>query len=463
MSRAPDGPRRLPLGLRARITVGFSLLGLLLSLGLAVVTFTLTSNYLVGQRREAAEAQAFANARAALTYLRTGDTPEPFMEGLRTDGFALLVTRGQIYTSNAGFDVKKLPSALVERVSAGDTGRQRADIDGKPYLVFGVTVAAVGARYYEAFSLAQLDSSVRFIASAVAVSASVATLAAAGIGLWASRRVLRPLTQVAEAASDLASGGLDTRLRADRDPDLHRLTASFNEMADALQTRIEREARFASDVSHELRSPLTALTAAVEVLDGRREELPPRSQQALDVVVSQVSRFDQMVLDLLEISRLDAGAAELHVEEIMVPPFLQRVVARHGHGHVPLEIDPALDDEPVALDRRRLERIVANLLQNADHHAGGAVRITVRLRRHADGAVLRLAVEDAGPGVAPAEQVRIFERFARGTAARHRVGTGLGLALVAEHARLHGGTAWVEDRGGGGARFVVELGLGRAS
>ncbi len=457
----PVRAHRFSLGLRARITVGFALLGLLVSLALAVVTFRLASNHLTGQREDSTRTQAFVNARALLTSLRAGETPQRFMQSLRTDGFALLVTNGQIFASNAGFDVNKLPSALVQQVASGGTGRIGAEIDGRPYLVYGVTIGAVEARYYEAFSLTQLDKTSQFLATAVAVSAAVTTLAAAGIGLWASRRVLRPLTQVAEAAGDLASGGLDTRLRADSDPDLSRLTDSFNEMADALQSRIEREARFASDVSHELRSPLTALTAAVEVLDGRRDELPGRMQQALDVVVSQVSRFDQMVLDLLEISRLDAGAADLHREELILPPFLGRVTARHGQGHVPLVIDPALAEEPVFLDRRRLERILANLFQNAENHAGGVVRITADRRAASDGVpMLRLGVEDAGPGIAASERDRIFERFARGTTARHRVGTGLGLALVREHAVLHGGTAWVEDRPGGGSRFVVDVAVG---
>ena len=96
-------------------------------------------------------------------------------------------------------------------------------------------------------------------------------------------------------------------------------------MADAVQARIEREARFASDVSHELRSPITALTAAVEVLDGRRDDLPERTQQALDVVVSQVRRFDAMVIDLLELSRIDAGATDLHLEAVDIADLCDRV------------------------------------------------------------------------------------------------------------------------------------------
>ena len=184
------------------------------------------------------------------------------------------------------------------------------------------------------------------------------------MGWSASRRLLRPVSRVADAASELASGGLDTRLEPERDPDLDRLVTSFNDMADAVQDRIEREARFASDVSHELRSPITALSAAVELLDGRREELPERSQQALDVVVNQVHRFDQMVLDLLELSRLEAGVDESHQEPVVLSDIVRKIVARNGYGDVPFDASRR-SEVPVILDSRRVERIVVNLLDNA--------------------------------------------------------------------------------------------------
>ena len=229
-------------------------------------------------------------------------------------------------------------------------------------------------------------------------------------------------------------------------------------MADAVQARIEREARFASDVSHELRSPITALAAAAEVIDGRRGELPDRTQQALDVVVGQVRRFDAMVIDLLELSRIDAGATDLHTEEVDLEALCRRIAARNGFAELPIDVTrapaPTAPPSPRVIDKMRFERIVANLLENAAHHGGGPVRISIE---PTDGPFLLVAVEDAGPGVARGERARIFERFARGSAARHRVGTGLGLALVAEHATAQGGEAWVEDRPGGGARFVVRV------
>jgi signal transduction histidine kinase len=223
-----------------------------------------------------------------------------------------------------------------------------------------------------------------------------------------------------------------------------------------VQARIEREARFASDVSHELRSPITALAAAAEVIDGRRGELPDRTQQALDVVVGQVRRFDAMVIDLLELSRIDAGATDIHREEVDLVALCKRIAARNGFAELPIDVDSRAPTTAV-IDKLRFERIIANLLENADHHGGGPVRIAIEPD---EGPFALVAVEDAGPGVARGERARIFERFARGSAARHRIGTGLGLALVAEHAAAQGGEAWVEDRQGGGARFVVSIPTG---
>ena len=171
--------------------------------------------------------------------------------------------------------------------------------------------------------------------TALTLGAAGTLILASLFGLATSRRLLRPLSQVADAAEEIASGGLDTRLAPESDPDLDRLAGSFNEMADAVQTRIEREARFASDVSHELRSPITALTAAVEVLDARRDDIPERTQQALDVVVSQVRRFDDMVIDLLELSRLDAGAPDLNVEELDLVDLTRRIAGRYNAAEVP--------------------------------------------------------------------------------------------------------------------------------
>ena len=230
-------------------------------------------------------------------------------------------------------------------------------------------------------------------------------------------------------------------------------------MAGALQERIERDARFASDVSHELRSPLMTLSAAVNVLETRREEMPERAQAALDLLAVEVGRFSQLVEDLLEISRYDAGAVRLELDEVRLAEFVMQAVAASPNDRtVPVELDSELAGVIAQADKRRLMRVITNLLDNARKYGDGATGVS--LRRVDDG--VQIAVEDAGPGVPEEERSVIFERFARGGGAGRRgagEGVGLGLALVAEHVRLHGGQVWVESRPDGreGARFVIEL------
>jgi signal transduction histidine kinase len=281
------------------------------------------------------------------------------------------------------------------------------------------------------------------------------------LGIVSSERVVRPLAGAADAARAIAEGRLDTRLEPTDDPDLNALTDSFNDMVARLQDRVERDARFTSDVSHELRSPLMTLAASVEVMMSRRDELTERGQAALDLLVADVARFSGLVEDLLEISRYDAGAVRLNRDELRVSELVEQAVRASSLPRSPIEIDTQSADARMSGDRRRLARVVANLVDNARLHGGGSATVLVSPAEDS-GSHVWIAVEDNGEGVPDADMERIFERFSRGAGASKRgasEGAGLGLALVREHVRLHGGRVWVEPRRGGvsGARFVVEL------
>jgi signal transduction histidine kinase len=442
-----------------RVTLFFAITALLGGIGLTVTTYLFARNSLLDQRSVSAVDDAISHASDVNAVLGTDQrTIATTVREIETesDGWATLVPPvGGAVTSRVGRSVGDFPAELVETVAIGQSGTQYFTTeDGTPWFGVGVALNAYNAGYLEAFPLDQTERTLRLLATALIVGSILATLLATFFGWSTSRRLLRPLSRVADAAGNIAGGGLDTRLEEEPDPDLNRLAGSFNEMADAVQERIEREQRFASDVSHELRSPITALTAAVEVLDARKDDLPERTRQALDVVVGQVRRFDAMVIDLLELSRLDAGASDLNPEDVDLVDLCDRVSQRYGYGDLPIEVHRRAKRRAL-VDRVRFERILGNLLDNATTHGGGPTRITIEPSPVKKSVLL--AVEDEGPGVAASERTRIFERFARGSAARHRIGTGLGLALVAEHATALGGEAWVEDRPGGGARFVVRL------
>jgi two-component system, OmpR family, sensor histidine kinase MtrB len=444
--------------LRTKVTLFFGLIALIATVTLTVITYAYARESLLDQRFEVARQQAVLNAVRVRDQLRTGDEGfgDWFQNNVRVEagGYAFVRLADETPVGTSGlFTDEALSDQFRETLDRGVSVVQRFSLNDESYVGVGVHIAEADANYYQAFQLASTARTLRAILLALLIGSAVTVLLATALGSWTSRRLLRPLARITDAAGDIAAGGLDARVAREGDPDLDRLADSFNEMADAVQARIEREARFASDVSHELRSPITALAAAAEVMHSRRGELPERTQQALDVVVGQVRRFDAMVMDLLELSRIDAGATDLHTEEVDIEELCRRVASHDGFPHLPVEVNWRAPTRAV-VDKLRFERIIANLLENAVQHGGGPVRISIE---RADGPYLLIAVEDAGPGVARGERVRIFERFARGSAARHRVGTGLGLALVAEHAVAQGGEAWAEDRPGGGARFVVRV------
>ncbi|MGB3437919.1 MAG: HAMP domain-containing sensor histidine kinase, partial [Actinophytocola sp.] len=254
------------------------------------------------------------------------------------------------------------------------------------------------------------------------------------------------------AAAEAARGDLGVRLPATGDPDLVPLAQAFNDTAERLQQRVARDTRFAGDVSHELRSPLTTMLNAMAVLYRRRDEMPPGSRQAVELLDTDLRRFRRMVDDLLEISRHDQDRSTFELVDL--GELVRAVTVGYG-GLAPGVLDMAAHPW-ITGDRRRLERVMVNLLDNAARHGKGLVRLGVLTR---DGQA-RIEVDDAGAGVPPADRERVFERFSRGSPADRDAsdsGAGLGLALVAQHVRGHDGRAWVEERPGGGARFVVEL------
>jgi two-component system sensor histidine kinase MtrB len=441
-------------GLRTRIVTGFAAGALLLSATMAFASYAITRHALLAEREKTAVRAAYYDAaviRAGLT-----GTARPavvaLLRSLDTGASrrALINRAGRWYARNADTGITTaVPAALQDRARAGHPAVQRIRAGGSPALVVAVPITA-DTVLYEVDSLDELNHTLRVLTVVLTLVAIGTTLGGAALGGYAGRYVLRPLSRVADAAREIAGGRSDARLDPATEPDLARLTTSFNDMVDQLSARQERDRRFAADVSHELRSPLQTLAAAASVLTGRRANLDDRTATAAGLVADEVGRLQHLVEDLLTLARGDRPAertpvdvAELARQVCRERDVSDRVVHREG---------PAM----WTVDRRRVAQMLGNLLDNAEAYGGGAVAVRLELT----GDVGRLDVDDEGPGVSAPDKPVIFHRFVRGRAAGSRAdgaGAGLGLALVAQHAAAHGGTVTVEDRPGGGARFRVEM------
>jgi two-component system, OmpR family, sensor histidine kinase MtrB len=444
---------RYRVGLRMRVTVVFAALAFLLSTTLAIASYELTRSFLLDRREAAARQEAYLNARAVRDALRVnsadvGGALAQVETG--TDSVVVVRVGSQWFGTSVGVGKDDVPASLRKLVASGSAGTQNTKLSSVPNIGVGLPLPAVDGGFFEFISAREVDQTLSLLARALAGAAIVVTIIGAIVGRYASGRVLRPVRRMAATASGIADGALDEQLDAEGDSDLEPLVDAFNGMVRALRTRIEREARFASDVSHELRTPLATMSAALNV--ARRRRSAEAADAALVVLDSELHRFNRLVLDLLEISRMEAGVSEVQPGPVNPVQLVREVLQTTQRLDVAVQVEPSAPSTFV-LDHRRIAQVLTNLLDNADAYGDGAVAVVVA----GAGGALLFAVDDAGPGIPPEERELVFERFARGGASESKPGTGLGLALVVEHVRLHDGRVWVEASPSGGARFVVEL------
>ncbi|RZU33001.1 MtrAB system histidine kinase MtrB [Blastococcus saxobsidens] len=322
---------------------------------------------------------------------------------------------------------------------------------------------------YYAFPLQQEQESLSLIRSTVVISGIALTLLVVGIAVLVTRLVVDPVRRAAGTAQRLAEGQLEERMVVRGEDDLARLATSFNAMADSLQRQITQleglsqlQQRFTSDVSHELRTPLTTVQMAAEILHESRDEFAPHVARSAELLHTELDRFEALLTDLLEISRYDAGAAVLDSAPTDLGALVDRVV--DGVTALALRHDCALQVSAPAeaviaeVDARRVERILRNLVGNAiEHGAGHPVEITLAANRSA----AAVTVRDHGVGLSAGEAQHVFDRFWRADPSRVRTvgGSGLGLSISLEDARLHGG--WLQGWGqpGAGAQFRLTVPL----
>ncbi|MFH8568478.1 ATP-binding protein [Streptomyces sp. NPDC017993] len=363
-----------------------------------------------------------------------------------------------------------VPAELKESVEKRHVPAfQRVERDGAPWLLIGMPVRqsdgdASALSVYAQLPLNAEESNVEALVSA-AQRGALPVLALAVIpALFAARGVLRPVRGLRQAAGRLAEGKLDTRLEVKGADELADLSRSFNDMAARLEEnmaelrRLEANARrFAADVSHELRTPLAAMSAVTDVLDEDADSLDPDTASAVRLISQETGKLARMVEDLMEVSRFDAGAASLHLDEVDVAETIRKTLqARAWQQRVAADLP---DGVRARLDPRRLDVVVANLVGNALHHGGEPVRVLLRTPE-AGADRLLIEIRDSGPGIDPEVLPHVFDRFYKADSARARSeGSGLGLAIALENVRLHGGSVRAANSPEGGAVFTVDLPL----
>ncbi|WP_156755540.1 sensor histidine kinase [Actinokineospora pegani] len=438
------------LGLRGRVTLSFAAGAALVSLVLALSVFTISRGYLLAQRERSAVLFAEADADfIARSLTIAGVGPDQALEALdpSADTVLLLRWRGTWASSDPVVPAQDPSPLLTEALADGGTATESTTLDGIPYLISGVPID--DGVLYEFTPVVELQNTIQVLRVVLLTCGLAATIGGATLGLWASRRVLRPLRPLATTAARIAGGKLDSRLPEEADADLRPILSSFNTMVDSLQHRIERERRFVGDVTHELRTPLTTLVTSVEVLGKHAGEMSERSRTALRLVDTELVHLRGMVEDLLALARAEAG---LHHDD--VGPVEVRELLEHVVGDRAADLLHADGSGLIRGHKLALVRAFTNLVENADRHGLGVSAITLRT---VDDTIV-VDIDDDGPGVAESERDRIFERFATGRAARgSTTSNGLGLALVAETIAAHGGSVACVSGPRGGARFHVVL------
>lgn len=435
------------LGLRTRVAISFGLLSLVIAGAVSLATYGLARWYLVDQRENSALTRAVLDSRAVAASLESGLSPSEALMQVPSVGTSqpMVLVDNTWYTTSVTVPPDELPADLLVQ-SAGGGAQQRTEISGEPY--FLVAVDLQGSTYVEVFPMRDLNLILTIGGWLFVIQTLIAGAMGVLIGRYTVGQLLRPLRRLRTGAESVAGGDLTARIPLAGDPDLDPLAESFNEMAQAVQSRIQRERRFSANVSHELRSPLTSVVGTAELLERRRDLLPDREAGLVAVLVEQVHRMSQMLLDLLEISRI-GGDEQLQLESVDLSVLCLDVIRIRG-----LSEHLVVGDTPVVrTDARRFERIVGNLVDNAQRHGAGVRQVL--LQRQPDR--VQVCIDDAGPGVDPATLDGLLEPFARGDDSVPTTGAGLGLAIAAEQASLLGARLHVEQSPLGGSRFVIEL------
>jgi signal transduction histidine kinase len=439
--------------------VAFLLVAGLSAAALAVGSYALVRTTRLQDSLRRAESDARFNLLlAADTHFAEGrPDPAAFVSQYELRGVhAALVVDGRTEYSDPSV-APPIPQALRSVVSGGLLGFARVRVGGTPYLFVGGRPPGSDGELYFLLSEEQLHADLKQLAVVLAAGVGGIVVVAGLVGRSLSRRTLEPVARASRAARLMAEGRLETRLPSGDADEFGTWAASFNQMADALETKIAalseaqaRERRFTSDVAHELRTPLTALVGEASLLGQHLDVIPLQARRPAELVLRDVARLRRLVDELMEISRLDAGSEALRPEPVDVPALVHAILRSRGWASaVEVEAEPLI----IPTDPRRLERVLANLLGNAIEHGGHDVSVSVE---H-DSGHTRISVTDQGPGIPPEHLPHVFDRFFKVDPARSGPGSGLGLSIARENAVLLGGRLEGSSEPGAGTRFTLHL------
>jgi two-component system sensor histidine kinase MtrB len=479
--------RRMRRSLLARLALTFAFAVAVTALALSLAAYYLTRDAQNDSALSEALEQSLQNLTVADRMLPPAPTAadyEALMPAFRIRGdFDTLVETGsEIYRSGLDVTTAPITAELASAVAQGNIRYQTVTIAGEPSIVVGSQLRSGTITVYFFFPQGQRLGDLANLRNILIIGSLLLAALGAVAGYLLARRLLRPVREASRAALQMSRGDLSIRLPAGSD-EFGILSASFNQMAANLQAEMlsleagqARERRFVADVTHELRTPISALVGEASLLKTRVESeqsaCSPEVAQLVQMCTRDVGRLRQLVDDLLEICRLDAQAAESVIETVDVLSFLTRLVDAHGWSQsvsVALSPDAPADGRaqpaqvgPLALaDKRRLERIVVNLVENALVH--GSTPITLEARAAVSPlpggpGMVTIAVTDSGRGVPLHDMPHVFDRFFKADPSRSSSrGSGLGLAIARENARLLGGDITVANAPHGGARFVLTL------
>ena len=496
--------------LRRRVAFIFAASVIVTALALALSAYFITSSTQEDDALDKALTQSRFNLLLADSMLPQDPQPADytsFLKALEIRGdFATLIEAGsKTYLSGPQVGRSLVTPEMEAKIAQGRLGYQTITMADQPTIAVGGHVRSADLTLYFFFPQGPRLAELTRLRNILLIGGAILAVLGAIAGYWLARRLVAPIGVASVAAERMSRGDLDIRLGEGHD-EFGVLAGSFNRMAENLQAKMDdleagqaRERRFVADVAHELRTPVSALVGEASLLKARLESdpgaCPSEVAQLAGLVSNDIARLRQLVDDLLEISRLDAKAAETVVESVDMAGFVGQLIKAHGWSDVvriaqlrgsaistALAAEGATAVYVLRTDKRRVERILVNLIENALRHGTTPVTIEVRCldgpseegtrdartagAKPGDaetpiGALIGVAVTDSGPGIPEAHLAHIFDRFYKADPSRSSSpGSGLGLAIARENARLLGGDLVAGNGPAGGAQFFLTLPAG---